>query len=259
MRVPAPMILGILLLAASAAPAQDLQYRIRMRASTPAATAPIPEVESAMYIKGTSIRADNRATGYSSSVIVDAASGKLYVVNHTERSYQEIPTDLATDSTLLKGDTARLRALGMIPEVTKTGEKRTILGYETVRVISVANQPLPANAGVQAVIISDSWISQDPRLMKAFKASMTAAQKLMGGSAQQVMSLLPPEMSGLPLATTTLMVKRDGNEKIDAAALLKSDNPPGLLMRTELEALEVKLLELADSLFRVPAGYQKTN
>ena len=256
MRVPVILIFGILSLAASAAPAQDLQYRIRMRVSMPDRSAP-PEAQSAMYIKGTSIRADDRTS--SMSVIVDAATGKLYAVNHTERTYQEIPTDLAADSTLLKGDTAALRAMGMIPEVTQTGEKRTILGYQAARIISVNKQPLPGEADSQAIMISDSWISQDPRLMRAFNASMNAFKKIMGGAAQQVMSLLPPEASGLPLATTTLMVKRPAHEAVDALAILKQPNPAGLLMRSELEALEVKLLTLPDSLFRVPAAYRKTN
>jgi hypothetical protein len=258
MRVPRLVISAFLFLPASTAAAQDLQYRIRMQVSAPQRPAMQP-FESAMYIKGTSIRADNRTSGYSSSVIVDAAAGKLYAINHEERSYQEIPTDLAADSTLMSGDTARLRALGLVPEVTRTGEKKTILGYPATRIISVQNQPFPGEAGAQAVMISDSWVTQDPKLMRAFAASMTAAQKLMGSSAQSIMSLLPPEANGLPLATTTVMVKRTGHETVDALAILRDANPPGLLMRSELTATEVKLLILPDSLFRVPQNYKKVD
>lgn len=259
MRVPASLVLSILLLTASALPAQDLQYRMRSSMSAPQQTGPLPAFESAMYIKGTNIRADNRATGFSNSVLVDAAGGKLYVINHTERTYQEIPTDFAADSALLRGDTARMRALGAIPEVTRTGERKTILGYETMRIISVQKQPFPGDTTARTVLISESWISQDPKLMKAFTASMTAAQKLLGGSAQSVMALLPAEAKGLPLATTTVFVKRKANEPIDALAILKEGTPAGWLMRSELEATEVKLLELPDSLFRVPTDYKKTN
>lgn len=259
MRVPAVPALFILLLTATVLPAQDLQYRMRSSMSTPQQTAPQQAFESAMYIKGTSIRADNRATGFSNSVIVDAAGGKLYVVNHTERTFQEIPTDFAADSTLLSGDTARLRAMGAVPEVTRTGEKRTILGYEAVRIISVQKQPFPGDTAARTVMISDSWISQDPVLMKAFLASMTAAQKLMGGAAQSVMALMPQEAQGLPLATTTVIVKRGAREPVNARALLEQGTPAGWLMRSVLEATAIKLVELPDSLFRVPAGYQKTN
>ena len=259
MRVPAFLIFPILLLSAAALPAQDLQYRVRTTTSAPQQTEKLPAFESAMYIKGTSIRADNRATGFSNSVIVDAAGGKLYVVNHADSAYQEIPTDFAADSALLRGDTARLRALGAIPEVTRTGEKRTILGYEAMRIVSVSKQPIPGDTAARAVVIADSWISQDPGHMKAFSASMTAAQKLMGGSAQSVMALVTQEAKGLPLATTTLIVKRGAHEKIDPLALLAQGTPPGWLMRTELEATEVKLVQLPDSLFRVPARYKKAN
>lgn len=259
MRVPPSVLLGILCLSASALSAQDLEYRLIMRAASTQPGAQPQAVESAMYIKGSRIRADSHASGSSNSIIVDAAQGKLYPIDHAAHTYQEIPTDFAADTMLMKGDTARLRALGLIPQVTRTGETRTMLGFPAVRIVSVQKQPFPGEPDAQLVMISDSWVSQDPQLMRAFNASMEAARKLMGGAAQSVMSLLPAEANGLPLATTTLMLKATGNASVDAMAVLRNPHPAGLLMRSEMEATEVKLLSLPDSLFRLPATYRKVN
>jgi hypothetical protein len=258
MRVPAALLLSILLLAAADAPAQDLLHRMRTTVTMPSQPGTRATGESAMYIKGSKIRANSNTGGVDGSVIVDAAAGKLYALSHSDRTYREMSTDFAADSSLMKGDTARMRMLGMIPEVIKTSEKKTILGYETVRVVTIARNPTgDANAGT--VVISDSWISRDPALMKAFNASMQVAQRMMGGAAQQVMSLVPPEAVGVPLASTTLMLRRDAKTPIDALAILRQPSPEGLMMRMDMEPIEVKVVALPDSLFSVPAGYRKAD
>lgn len=259
MRAPAVAVLVGLFLSAGAATAQDLQYRMRVRVSMPAGAPATPDAESAMYIKGTRIRADNRASGSSTSIIVDADSGRLFVLDHADRTYRVIPSEFKGDTALMRGDTARLRAQGAIPDVKLTGEKKNILGYETVRVVSLQRVASPAAATTPIFMVSEMWVSQDPRLKQAFMGSMAAAQKMMGGAASSIMALLPKEASGVPLASTSLVLQQTGNAAPDPLAILKEANPAGLLMKTEMQPLEVKLTELPDSLFRVPADYRKQN
>jgi hypothetical protein len=258
MRFPTLLTCGLVLVA-SAANAQDLQYRMRIRASMPDMPTPMPTTETAMFMKGGHIRVDTKAPEVSSSIIVDTEAGRMYLVNHTAKTYMQQPMPQQLHGVATPADTARIRAMGLVPQVRSTGETRTILGFTATRVLSVQRVPYPSDPGMSMVTVTETWISKDPRLMKAYNASMQAAQRVMGPEAQALVEMISGDMQGVPLETTTIALQRAGNAAVDPVAILKAANPEGLMMRNHMEPVEVKLLALADSIFAVPVGYKKQN
>ncbi len=257
MRIPSVLI-GCLLVTVSAASAQDLQYRMRMRATMPDMP-PMPATETSMFMKGGRIRLDTKTAETSSSIIVDTEAGRMYLVNHGTKSYTLQPMPRQLQGVTIPTDTARIRALGLVPQVRSTGELRTILGFSASRVLSVARVPYPSDPTTSMVSVTESWISKDPRLMKAYNASMQAAQRVMGAEAEALSEMISGDMQGVPLETTTIALQRTDKAPIDPVAILKQDNPAGFMMRNHMELIEVKLVTLPDSVFAVPAGYKKDN
>jgi hypothetical protein len=258
MRLPVVLISSVLV-AASTATAQDLQYRMRSRVSMPdLPAAAAPTTETLMFMKGGRIRLDTRTSEGSNSIIVNTEAGRMYLVDHASKTYREqlMPRVIGKPPAT---DTAAIRAMGVMPQVTQTNEKRTILGFEASRVLSVQRVPYPSDPNASMVTVTESWISRDPRLMKAYNASMQAAQRVLGAETSAMMEMISGHMQGVPLETTTIALQRNDKKPVDPAVILKQANPEGLMMRNHMEPVEVKLVTLAESIFAVPLGYKKLN
>ena len=258
MRVPR-LIAVLLLLNSAILSAQGMEYRVRMHMSMPGmpdGSMPTPEVT--MLVQGTKIRVDNSTRGIEMSVIVDG-SGKLYFVNHADKTYHEQTGLSDADSKKLPTDTAQLRAMGLIPNVITTTEHRTILGYETTRYIMVMRLPVPGEPGHAMFSINESWIANDPVLKEAFNNSIATAERMLGPAAGEMKSLMPPGAQGIPLESNIMMLKGAATNEIDALALLKEANPPGLMSRVRMETLAINARTVPDSMFVVPADYKRSN
>jgi hypothetical protein len=231
---------------------------MRMRVMTEdSATQPTPE--TTRFIKGGLVRVDTKMNDVVTSIIMDANAAKMTMINHGGKTYREQVMTPQMRELGAATDTARIRAMGLMPQVTKTSEKRTILGYEATRVLSVQRIPYPSDPATSMVTVTESWISQDPRLMKAYNASIEAMERVMGEGTQKMMALISGDMKGVPLETNTVALQRASQAPVDARAILRDPNPEGLLMRNRMETIDIRLLTLAPALFVVPAGYLKEN
>ena len=258
MRVPR-LIAAFLLLVSATLSAQGMEYRVRMHMSMPGMPdGSLPTPEMTMLVQGTKIRVDNSTRGMEISVILDG-SGKSYFVNHAEKTYREQTGISHIDGKEVHTDTAQLRAMGLIPDVITTTEHRTILGYETTRYIMVMRLPVPGEPGRAMFSINESWITNDPVLKEAFNNSIAAAERMLGPAAGEMKSLMPPGAQGVPLESNIMMLKGAAANQIDAVALLKEANPPGLMSRVRMETLAISARAVPDSVFVVPANYQKSN
>ena len=262
MRIP-PLLVSCLLLANSSLSAQGLEYRVRMHMTIPGIPdgmpGGMPTPETTMFMEGTKIRVDNSSRDMSMSIIMDGATRRMFYLNHTDKTFREEERSSFLPDSLAPSDTATMRAMGMIPDIITTTETRTILGYPTKRFVMVMRIPVPAEPGTVMLSVNESWISTDPRLRDAFKASMEVAERMLGPAAKDLKALTPPGADGVPLETNIVMMKRKATDKIDALALLKEANPEGLMTRARMETLSVKAHDIPDSVFAVPAGYRKAN
>lgn len=248
-----------LLLATATLSAQGMEYRVRMHMSMPGMPdGSMPTPETTMLVQGTKIRVDNLTRGMEMSVILDG-SGKSYFVNHGARTYSEQAAFTDIEGKKIPTDTAQLRAMGLIPDVITTTDRRTILGYETTRYVMVMRLPVPGEPGHMMFSINESWITSDPVLKEAFNNSVEAAERMLGPAASEMKALMPPGAQGVPLETNIMMLKGAATNQIDALALLKEANPPGLMSRVRMETLAINARAIPDSMFVVPADYKKSN
>ena len=180
-------------------------------------------------------------------------------VHNVTKTYSSQPMQSQMRSKGAAPDTALVRAMGLVPQVVRTNDKKTIAGFEAVRLVSVQRIPYPSDPSTAMVTVTESWVSLDPRLMGAYNNSMQAAQRMLGADAQQLVSMLSGDMKGVPLQTTTVAIRRTGSATIDPFAILKDPNPEGLMMKNQMQLVDIKLSTLPESLFAVPSDYRKTN
>ena len=260
MRITTVLTAGLLLLGAASASAQDLQYRVRTHVTMPDPPAEaIPDPETTMYLKGANMRVDTKMPGVSTSMIVDSRTRMMYMLDNVTKTYSSQAMQAQLRGKGAAPDTALVRAMGLVPQVVRTNEKKMIAGFEAVRVVSVQRIPYPSDPSTAMVTVTESWLSLDPRLMSAYNNSMQAAQRMMGPEAQQMVSMLSGDMKGVPLQTTTVAIRRTGSATIDPFAILKDPNPEGLMMKNQMQLVDIKLSALPASLFAVPTDYRKTN
>ena len=258
MRIP-PVVVSLLLLTSATLSGQGLEYRIRMHMTIPGLPDGMPAPETTMFVDGQKIRVDNSTRGMAMSLIMDGENLRSYFLDHQNKTYREQEVPEGGISRETARDTAQLRALGMLPETITTTDKRTILGYETVRFVTVIRIPVPNEAGMVMLSVNESWIATDARLREAFDASLDAAGRILGPAASDMKALMPPGAQGVPLESNILMVKRAASDKPDVLALLKEENPAGLMSRVRMETIAVRITDIEDSLFRIPADYRKAN
>ncbi len=252
MRIPAVLLAAVLL--APAAHAQDLQLNMKMNARSPAPVA-MPGMNMAMYMKGSKLRIDQFMDGeLKMSMIYDSAVGKTLMLLHENRVYMESPASPFAREGM--PDSAQLAAMGIVPEIRSTGQKQVIAGREAERFVSVMRMPKGAGPENRPMaIVSETWLATDPELNRVYYMYADRMQALTGVSGQRMSGWGEAFQKRVPVRTTMVMLTAQPGQNLDAEAILRADQPPGMQMRTVIELENVKTGELADSLFKVPAGY----
>lgn len=240
--------------------AQDLQFRIQTRVDMADAAAndgAFPELN--IFLKKTMVRIDvempTQTETISSSMIMDDTSQSALMVMHGDKSYTISPNPFSNVNA--KGDTMKVkpRDPAAAPTVLRTGERARIAGYDAVRVVTTVE--MAGGMGMltrePALFITDSWIATDAALNAAYRPFAQRSASMMS-PAMPGADVLSSVGEGFPLRTTNLVLTRPAT-KPDPLAILKEAKPAGLVMRMQMEVSEVKLGLLADSIFKVPAGY----
>ena len=259
MRMPTALFILACLATSLPCAAQDLQFRMRTTVTMPTAGAGMPDMPPMTFsIKGDRFRLDQAMEtpmgSMSTSMLVD--STKTVMLMHSERSYMEMPSPLAALKSLPPRPDTGKTALDA-PEIIVTGEKAVIAGYPVERKLNVMRMPAGMSwpgEGKPSVIVQEVWVTTDTALAAAYRHYAERFARL-NSLSQPVLDALDPSEFALRMTMLTLAGPVDAD--IDAAAILKQENPPGLLMRMQMEVTDVKLGPLPDSLFTVPADYRK--
>jgi hypothetical protein len=207
MRSIIPALAGALLLAVPAKPAagQDLRYETVTRVDLPGAAGTImraaarlgggstEEVETT-YISGQRMR----TTQGSQSTIVDLADGRILILDHTRRSYLEVPLAAGMEGIREAAEqAARARPDGRVErgeadaevriefrlDVDRTGQRERIAGHDAERMLLIMQAVTEAaGAGDQRgeqggtlVVLTDVWTSPTAPMANAQRAFGEAA------------------------------------------------------------------------------------
>jgi hypothetical protein len=253
MRIPMFTSVALLVLALPAG-AQDLQYRMRMEAQLGDSTDAPPMPATTMYIKGQRIRMDHELMGMRTSMLVDGAAGRARMLMHDARSYMEAPQN-PLGNVNVPANTLRL--MGLINPL-RTGERQAIAGYAAERILMIAHMPSGSMPGADSafVAITETWAASDPKLVTAYQPYADAMMNWSGAGKLQGADLIREYMRVFPLRTTTIMLAGTDTTRATAEAVLKNRKDPRVRMRMTLEASDVKLGSLPDSLFVVPKDYK---
>jgi hypothetical protein len=273
MRIPVLLTACMLMAAAGTVTAQDLQYRMIMKTDMPGmrVNTPMPQPTVSMYVKGTRMRIDTEVSigmpdppalpeVMKMSVITDAKAGKMFMLNHIDKEYQEVPYSIST----MNLDSAQRQQLSELkPNIKQTGDTLTINGYATKRFVAtmeMPTMPLPQmkqDSG-KAMMIMETWTSSDAKLIEAH-GLMRSTMATMQGQGDPTSALMNQVAGdGFPLRTTVLLLSVPPNAALDVDRALKAGAAAqGLQMRMVMEASDIKLVPLADALFEVPKDYVK--
>jgi hypothetical protein len=241
--------------------AQDLQWQSVMTTTMPAAGMDLLRTKTTISLKGKKVRMDNRietpAGEMEASVITDQVTGKSYVLMHEARMYMDAPNPLDVAKNF-SADSAAMRAAEAQTKIIRTGEVQKLIGYEAERVIVYA--PLPTGmpnipTAKPSWTISEMWIAKDPALNKAYLPFTDQVGALAAGAVPFNRDW--DELKAFPLKMTMLVVEAQAGVAMDPIAVLKNNQPAGLVMRVATEVTEVKLGALDDLMFKVPADYSK--
>jgi hypothetical protein len=259
MKIPALTIAAALITIAPLH-AQDLQWQAVMTSTMPAAGMDL-RTKTTISLKGKKVRMDNRIetpTGeMEASVITDGATGKSYVLMHEARTYMDMPNPMDAAKKLWT-DSAAMRKVEAETKFIRTGEVTKLIGYDVERVIVYA--PFPAGiphmpTTKPAWSISEMWIAKDRALNKAYMPFVDKFSALWSGGLP--LSAEWNELKAFPLKMTVLVVERETGVALDPIAVLKEQQPSGLVMRVVTEVSQVKLGPLDQLLFELPADYSK--
>ncbi len=250
-----PVILLAAALVAPAVHAQDLQLNMKMTMTTPEAVTDMPGTNVAMYLKGSKLRIDSFLDGeLRMSMIYDSVVGKTWMLLHDNRIYMESPNSPFAREGM--PDSAQLAAMGIVPDVRSTGEKQVIAGHEAERFSSVMR--LPKGAGPETrpmAIVSETWLATDPELNRVYYSYADRMQAFSGMSGDRMQNWGEAFQQRVPVRTTMVMLTSEPGQNLDAEAILRANQPPGLQARTVVELENMKTATLPDSLFKIPAGY----
>lgn len=248
-------------LCASATPtwaaAQGLQYTQRSKtemggpmAAMMSAGGQRTESESRSYVLGSRVRTDND----DQSTIVDMEAGTLVMLHHGERTFVQTTFDeLAAEMARVRaqaqeqmGDDADPEAMTLpVPEITRTDERETILGYEARRTIVSVETPMMMRlraqgmpgmqgggqgSGMHIVMVNDMWLASD---VPGIEMSRETAQQW----AEKMSSLLPGggtmagvaadgDVGGIPLRSVATMVMVPEGAELDMQAVLEGADEP---------------------------------
>lgn len=259
MRIPS--LLFLTLFAASVpADAQDLQFRMQMASSIAESMRPAPSVVTTVSIKGKMTRIDQDlgtdSVRMPMSVLIDDNAGKAFVLMHHDRTYSEVPNPVASLLEAIR-DSVASRTAPKGGAFIRTGETDTIAGYVAERrvLMFVAPSGLPNAGAGPATVIQESWVTRDPALVAAYADYAKRAAALRRKNELGAELLLADALE-FPLRTIMIGLKGDQSGNADPVAVLKQPAPSGLMMRSRMEVIEVKLGSLPDSLFTVPSNYR---
>jgi hypothetical protein len=264
-------IVGVCVLFANLpAAGQDLQYRMTIRSDIAGMdSVNMPSPSMTMYHSGSKMRIESEVpmpTPNSSGMpdymkviaIVDRAAGKMFVLNETEKEYEEQPFSMP------QPDSAQLNSFAQSqPQLQETGDTLTINGYKTRRHLMSLELPfnpmeMPDSQQPGRVLMAiENWTAADPVLAEAYRTLLASMPALTGGSPNAGV-LNQFAASGFPLRSTMLMVSLPDSGTYDVDKILKAGAAAeGARMRVVTELNDIKIVKLDPALFVVPADYRR--
>lgn len=271
MRIPV-LLTACVLLAGSRAAAQDLQYRMIMTVDMPAMRSQLDNMPTpviTIYMKGTKMRTDTQVPMgnpdppalpeyMNMSVIVDQAAGRMFMLDHREKAYEEQPFKLPGGEL----DSVQQRALAQMKHtMTETKDTQTINGYAVKRSLMTMEMPVMpipgAQPGGKGLMIIENWSATESALVKAYESfrSLVAAVQSPGPASAMLDQIAD---TGFPLRMTMTMLSIPDSGTYDVEKILKAGGAAeGLQMRMVTEIKDIKIAQLDNSLFEVPKDYRK--
>ncbi len=188
-----------------------------------------------------------RSDGKEESTIVRLDKNVMYILDHTKRTYVEIPMDIGKSLPKLnvpKGNEEDAAAFKNMMKnmmkvevtVTPTGEKKKIRNWNCRKYIETVSMVM----GQTKMIV---WATEDVKLNYDLYAKFAASMFAQIPGMKQAMGTMEKEMEkvkGLPVLTVT-------ERKI-----------MGQTVRSTTELLEVKHGKAPTGIFEIPKGYTKT-
>lgn len=270
--------LAILMLAASLTAHADFSYTMTQK------SAPGGDHVSKHYLKGQKMKEEHATT----STIMDFEAQTLTTVDNAAKTYKVVKfSDLAN----------RVADADVQADVKTTGQKKTINGFEASQVVMTlkTDTPQARQSGFNALLEVEIWVSPDVPGSQELTAfyKKNAAQWPMVASAggdqslQKAMAKLQQRLAELDGAVVIEVIRlksgvvgssaqmekmaearaqleamaKQGGAQAAAAqqALARMGGPgSGLLFETTMEAGNFSGSEIPDSVFAIPAGYQKS-
>lgn len=261
MRV-ARTLAALALLLASAAHAQDLQYKTVTTMVMPSAPIALPTPSTTTYIHGTRMRSDTDLESpmgaIHMSMIMNSQAGSVIMLRHDDKTYTERPLEMPAEIKEMTGNLTKDSI-----KLIKMTDTLTLAGFRAHRVIYAMPfggkmlSMFPVKAGMRMILVSDTWFSDDPRLSDAAKQFGKTMQDASTGLSS--LGIDDPDVGGFPLRMMTYMVQVPANEPFDAAAIAKAgEQAPNLVMKSEMNVKDIQFGPVNPAMFEIPKGYTKT-
>lgn len=190
-------------------------------------THPARDVTKTTWMTLDKVRRDEPGT----SVILRLDKGLLYILQHAQQTYMEIPLNFAAATEQPAGD------LGIKLKVTPTGEKKKIGNWNCSKYILKLEM-----GGMGFASTSEIWATEeikiDPALYAKFAGAMMAANPMLA--------------SGLH-AMIEEMQKIKGVHVLDQTSIQMM----GQTVTTSTTLIEFRQGKAPDGIFELPAGYKK--
>lgn len=216
------VLLSLLLLWTAALPAgADTLLTIKSRVEGLKMPGQSPEGQIKVWIAGDRLRRDDGDT----SAILRTDQGKLYLLNHLDKTYSELPLPLDFKKLSVAGE----EALKTVVEVTPTSETKKIRDWNT-RKVKVA---LSNAAGLK--LDTTMWVSTEIPAHQAFTRMLVSMTALQPG--------------GVPLARQM--------ERIEGIPVLQETGVTleGSRFKTVEELVSAETKDAPAGLYDPPAGY----
>ncbi|HNW59194.1 MAG TPA: DUF4412 domain-containing protein [bacterium] len=190
-------------------------------------TRPAKDVVKTTWMTSDKVRNDDPET----SVILRMDKGLLYILQHKQKSYMEIPLNFTAAATQPAGD------LGIKVTVTPSGEKKKINNWTCGKYLLKMEM-----SGMGFATESEIWASEeikiDPGLYAKFTGALMAANPMLASSLANVIEEMK-KIKGVHVLNTT------------------SVQMMGQTMKSTTTLLEYRQGKAPDGIFELPAGYKK--
>lgn len=191
-------------------------------------TTPASEKFKSIWMTADKVRMDEPEA----SVIMRMDKGLLYILQHAQKSYMEVPLNFTAAAA-----EAPAVDLGIKVTVTPTAEKKKINAWECKKYLMKLEM-----GGMGFATESEVWATEeiriDPALYAKFSTAMMAANPMLASSVHSMLEEMK-KLKGVQVQSTT------------------SVHMMGQTIKSATELIEFKEGKAPEGIFELPAGYKK--